>query len=100
MGLALLIVAILVLVTAFLVAWLRGSFTSDANPGGLIGCQGIALDTFTTDGRVSVRGEEWKASSLRGIIEKDSVIKVVGQLEGLTLIVEPTCDLIEKKTEA
>lgn len=100
MGLAILSIAIFMLATALLVLWLRGSFTSEWDPSGVIGHHGVALDTFTTEGRVLVRGEEWKASSLRGIIEKNSPIKVVGQLEGLTLLVEPTCDLTEKKTEA
>ena len=72
----------------FLSAWSQGAFTSDADPASMIGQEGVALETFSSAGTVMVRGEEWKATSSRGIIEKGSPIRVTKQISGLVLLVE------------
>ncbi len=55
---------------------------------GMVGVQGTADQTFTSEGTVSVNGEIWKATSRRGIINKGDRIRVVAIKPGLVLEVD------------
>lgn len=55
---------------------------------GLVGSEGEAAETFSESGRVVVRGEIWKASTRRGIIQRGERIRVVAVGPELTLDVE------------
>ena len=72
----------------FLLAWWQGAFTSDTDPASLVGQEGVALETFSSSGSIMVQGEEWKATSSRGIIEKGHVVRVIKHESGLVLLVE------------
>lgn len=62
-----------------------GEFRGVLNPVGLIG---RAEETFTDQGTVLVQGEIWKASNIKGIVQKGDPIRVVALREGLVLEVE------------
>ncbi len=55
---------------------------------GLVGSEGEALETFSTVGRVAVRGETWRAAVKKGIIERGARVRVVAVEAELTLVVE------------
>jgi membrane-bound ClpP family serine protease len=55
---------------------------------GMINEKGEALETFFESGTVLVRGEEWKACAMRGIIEKGVTVRVVGYEAPMVLLVE------------
>lgn len=55
---------------------------------GMINETGEALETFSESGAVLVRGEEWKASAMRGIIEQGVTVRVVGYASPMVLLVE------------
>ncbi|MCX6115697.1 MAG: hypothetical protein NTV65_10865 [Proteobacteria bacterium] len=55
---------------------------------GLVGHTGEALDSFSEVGSVSVRGEIWRATTKRGIIQRGERIRVVAVEAELTLLVE------------
>jgi membrane-bound ClpP family serine protease len=63
----------------------KQKFTGVLNPIGLIG---RAEETFTSQGTVFVQGEIWKATTLKGIVQKGDCVKVLGLREGLVLEVE------------
>lgn len=54
----------------------------------MIGLEGEARETFTSSGMVHVRGELWRATTPRGIIERGSAVRVVAMRPGLVLVVE------------
>ncbi len=56
----------------------------------MIGLEGIAGETFSADGMIHIRGELWRATTERGIIEKGSAVRVVAMRPGLILVVEKT----------
>ena len=60
----------------------------DEGDGGVVGLVGTAEETFTTAGTVLVRGELWKATARKGIIERGQRVRVVRLREGLTVEVE------------
>ena len=81
---------LLVLALAWtLLRWRRsptiGEFSGVLNPVGLIG---RAEETFSDQGTVFVQGEIWKASILKGIVQKGDPVRVVALREGLVLEVE------------
>jgi membrane-bound ClpP family serine protease len=83
-------IAILLLV---LVVWYLASYglpvtSADGDLAGMLGLEGTALETFSEAGRVFVRGEEWKASAVHGIIETGAPVKIVGYRHGMVLLVE------------
>lgn len=55
---------------------------------GLVGAEGEALETFTDAGQISVRGEIWRATTKRGIIQRGDRVVVVAVAPELTLLVE------------
>ena len=63
----------------------NAKFTGVLNPIGLLG---RAEETFTRQGTILVQGEIWKATTLKGIVQKGDCVKVLGLREGLVLEVE------------
>ena len=61
---------------------------STADPTGLVGLLGEAQDTFSEQGMVVVRGELWRATSVRGIVERGAKVRIVKIREHLTVQVE------------
>ena len=59
----------------------------------MVGLEGIAEETFSQEGTVFVRGELWRATSLRGIVQKGERVRVVDVRTGLLLEVEGVKDL-------
>lgn len=55
---------------------------------GLVGQRGKALDNFTSEGRVFVNGEIWRASVANGIVDKDAVVEIVRVIDNLTVEVK------------
>ncbi len=55
---------------------------------GLVGLLGKASNNVSSTGRVFVNGEYWRATCVKGIIEKGSQIRVVSMHPGLILEVE------------
>lgn len=62
--------------------------TGSGDPTGTVGLTGEAQETFTTSGMVLVRGELWRASARKGIVQKGERVRVVSAGPELTLIVE------------
>lgn len=58
------------------------------DPTGTIGLEGEATETFTSSGLVLVRGELWRATAKKGIVQKGERVRVLKAGPGLTLIVE------------
>lgn len=58
------------------------------DPTGTIGLEGEATETFTSSGSVLVRGELWRATATKGIVQKGDRVRVLKAGPGLTLIVE------------
>lgn len=54
----------------------------------MIGLEGEARETFSSEGMVHVRGELWRATTPRGIVERGSAVRVVAMRPGLVLVVE------------
>jgi membrane-bound serine protease (ClpP class) len=55
----------------------------------MIGDTGVAMDPVAPEGRVEVRGAQWRARTNRATpVEAGEVIRVVG-IDGLVLEVEP-----------
>jgi membrane protein implicated in regulation of membrane protease activity len=81
------VVAILIL--AVLVAvWLGRSLSTKDDPTGMIGLEAIAEETFSQEGMVFVRGELWRATAERGIVQKGQRVVVTAVRPGLMLVVE------------
>jgi membrane protein implicated in regulation of membrane protease activity len=55
---------------------------------GLVGQRGTALENFTTEGRVFVNGEIWRAAVAEGLVEKDAPIEIVRVVDHLTVEVK------------
>lgn len=70
------------------VVWRANSRPPQGDSAGVVGLTGTAEETFTTSGTVLVRGELWRATSRKGIIERGDRVLVVRLLEGLTVEVE------------
>lgn len=58
----------------------------------MIGLEGVAEETFSREGKVFVRGELWRATTRRGIVQKGAQIKVQSVEPGLLLVVESVKD--------
>jgi membrane-bound serine protease (ClpP class) len=86
--LAVLALIALVLVLLNLGASLGGGEDAKFDIVGLVGLTGEALDSFSEVGSVSVRGEIWRATTKRGIIQRGERIRVVAVEAELTLLVE------------
>ena len=65
----------------------RGAVTTGIE--GLLGQRGRALEDFSKSGKVFVNGSIWSAVTNKGIVHKDTAVRVNAVLEGLTLEVEP-----------
>ncbi len=74
----------------------QSQFTGVLNPIGLLG---RAEETFARQGTILVQGEIWKATTLKGIVQKGDCVKVLGLREGLVLEVERV-STSEAKNEA
>jgi membrane-bound ClpP family serine protease len=61
----------------------------------MVGLEGIAEETFSQEGMVFVRGELWKATAERGIIQKGEKILVSEVMPGLKLLVRSGKDPAE-----
>jgi membrane protein implicated in regulation of membrane protease activity len=96
---------LLVLFTLLAVAFLVWAATSRSGSSpsrslddlGLVGATGEAQETFSSEGRVLVRGELWKATTPHGIIQRRSKVRVTGYKGALTLIVEPDSGVASDK---
>jgi membrane-bound serine protease (ClpP class) len=74
---------LMLLVAGLAVKNLRRRVTTGAS--GLVGQRGTALENFTTEGRVFVSGEIWRATVAEGLVEKDAPIEVVRVVDHLTV---------------
>jgi membrane-bound ClpP family serine protease len=79
-------IALLVMGVVYLLV--RPNRAAPEDPTGTIGLEGEAAETFTSSGLVLVRGELWRATAKRGIVQKGERIRVLKAGPGLTLIVE------------
>jgi membrane protein implicated in regulation of membrane protease activity len=59
------------------------------NVSGLVGARGVAEESFSTEGRVLVQGELWRATSARGIVQRGDPVVVEEVRPGLLLVVSP-----------
>lgn len=55
---------------------------------GLVGSIGEAMEAFSDSGTITVRGEIWKASAARGLVQRGDKVRVIEVGPELTLIVE------------
>ena len=55
---------------------------------GLVGSTGEAMETFSETGTVTVRGEIWKATAARGLVQRGDKVRIVQVGPELTLVVE------------
>ena len=55
---------------------------------GMIGLEGVAQDTFSKEGVVFVRGELWRATAKRGIVQRGERVRITEVLPGLLVVVE------------
>jgi membrane-bound ClpP family serine protease len=58
----------------------------------MVGLVGVAEETFSREGKVFVRGEIWRATTPRGIIQKGAQVRVQSIEPGLLLVVESVKD--------
>lgn len=58
----------------------------------MVGLEGIAQDTFSKEGVVFVRGELWRATTKRGIVQRGEHVRITEVLPGLVLVVERSED--------
>ena len=82
--------ALVVIVAAFvliLVVW-TANRQGENRSTDMIGLEGVASQTFSAEGMIYIRGELWRATTDRGIIEKGSSVRVVETRPGLVLVVE------------
>lgn len=70
-----------------LVVWATNK-PSDQDSTNMIGLEGVASETFSSEGMIHIRGELWRATTDRGIIEKGAPVRVVEIRPGLVLVVE------------
>lgn len=77
---------LMLLVAGLAVKSLRRRVTTGAT--GLVGQRGTALENFTTEGRVFVNGEIWRAAVAEGLVEKDAPIEIVRVVDHLTVEVK------------
>jgi membrane protein implicated in regulation of membrane protease activity len=89
-------VLLIVIVAAALIIWGLSFAQNTGQPEarmhgdlGLVGATGEAQETFSSEGKVLVRGELWKASAPHGIIQRGTKVRITGYKGALTLIVEP-----------
>jgi membrane-bound serine protease (ClpP class) len=82
-------VTILIIIALFFISYIFLPQLKKPTTGkeGLIGMNGVALETFEKQGIVLVRGEQWKAITHDDIIEKDDEI-IILDVHGLTVTVE------------
>ncbi len=78
--------ALMLLVAGLAVKSLRRRVITGAT--GLVGQRGTALENFTTEGRVFVNGEIWRAAVAEGLVEKDAPIEIVRVVDHLTVEVK------------
>ncbi len=75
-----------------LVALLRRSKRQSGDQLGMVGLEGVAEETFSREGKVFVRGELWRATARKGIVQKGSRVRVESVEPGLLLVVESVKD--------
>jgi membrane-bound ClpP family serine protease len=75
-----------------LVALLRRSKRPVGDHLDMVGLEGVAEETFSREGKVFVRGELWRATARKGIIQKGSQVRVQSVEPGLLLVVESAKD--------
>lgn len=82
--------ALVIVVVAFalmLVIWITNR-QGDRESANMVGLEGVAGETFSAEGMIHIRGELWRATTDRGIIEKGTPVRVIGTRPGLVLVVE------------
>lgn len=79
--------AVIVVVGCYLLVT-RNRKGVEFDSSGMRGLEGIAEETFSHEGMILVRGELWKATADRGIIQKGDHVRVVSSKPGLLLVVE------------
>ncbi len=79
---------VVLLAVALVALWLGRSLSTKDDPTGMIGLEAIAEETFAQEGMVFVRGELWRATTERGIVQKGQRVVVTGVRPGLMLVVE------------
>jgi membrane-bound ClpP family serine protease len=72
----------------FIVLVWRTNLGASDDASAMIGLEGEACETFSSGGMIRVRGELWRATTPRGIIERGSAVRVVALRPGLVLVVE------------
>lgn len=92
-GISIAFVISLAIFAALFVIWVVGYLLKLRRRGAvygeeaLVGSTGVAMESFTGDGKIWLEGEAWAARSST-TIEKDEAVRVTA-VEGLTLVVEP-----------
>ncbi len=78
---------LLLLAVVLGVFWFRRSLVTKDDPTGMVGLEAVAEETFSHEGRVFVRGELWRATTERGIVQKGQRVVVTEVRPGLLLVV-------------
>jgi len=79
---------LIVLAVLFLVVRSLAGRRPEFDVVGLVGSTGEAMDTFSDSGTITVRGEIWKATAARGLVQRGDKVRVVRVGPELTLVVE------------
>lgn len=79
---------LLILAVLFLVVRSLAARRPEFDVVGLVGSTGEAMDTFSDSGTITVRGEIWKATAARGLVQRGDKVRVVEVGPELTLVVE------------
>jgi len=85
------LVAVIACSLVVLVVWLiarRQNRLSVEDSTGMVGRVGEALETFAEEGKVFIRGECWRATAVKGIVQKGERVRVREVRSGLLLVVE------------
>jgi len=80
-------VIVVVVAVLILVVWVTNK-QGDQDSSDMIGLEGVASETFSAEGMIHIRGELWRATTDRGIIDKGTPVRVVASRPGLILVVE------------
>jgi membrane-bound ClpP family serine protease len=83
---------VLVSICIAVVVLLRRSKVPAGDQQDMLGLEGVAEETFSREGKVFVRGELWRATAKKGIIQKGSRVRVESVEPGLLLVVESVKD--------
>ena len=102
-GISIAFVIGMVMIFGLLLLWLATYLVKARRQGAvsgkdrIIGAHGVAMESFTGQGKVWLEGEAWSAVSKKPV-EKDQSV-VIRNLEGLVLIVEPVSESARSSAE-